>query len=163
MLRSPSSLQMSMPFQQSSSKQLASKGTRLTEEETKLLLAIWEEEFNGFTDKKRIKAEDWEKLTAEYNEQAAENNFVQRTSTQCQNRILNLKDMYKKMKDQQGKSGESYRADKENNDFPYFEIMDRVLCDKQSFNPQYIYDPGRFKLKEKSNKLSDKCASLSDE
>ena len=31
------------------------------------------------------------------------------------------------MKDQQGKSGESYRADKENNDFPYFEIMDRVL------------------------------------
>ena len=43
--------------------------------------------------KKRIKAEDWEKLTAEYNEQAAENNFVQRTSTQCQNRILNLKEV----------------------------------------------------------------------
>ena len=38
-LRSPSSLQMSMPFRQSSSKQLASKGTRFTEEETKLLLA----------------------------------------------------------------------------------------------------------------------------
>ena len=39
MLRSPSSLQISMRFQQSSSKQLASKGTRFTEEETKLLLA----------------------------------------------------------------------------------------------------------------------------
>ena len=67
MPRSASSLQMSMPFQQSSWEQLASKGTRFTEEETKLLFAIWEEEFNGFTDKKRIKAEDWEKLTAEYN------------------------------------------------------------------------------------------------
>ena len=53
MLRSPSSLQMSMLFQQPSSKQLASKGTRFTEEQTKLfLLAIWEEEFNGFMDKK---------------------------------------------------------------------------------------------------------------
>ena len=52
MLRSPSSIQMSMLFQQPSSKQLASKGTRFTEEETKLLLAIWEEEFNGSTDKK---------------------------------------------------------------------------------------------------------------
>ena len=113
--------------------------------------------------KKRIKAEDWEKLTAEYNEQAAVNNFVQRTSTQCQNRILNLKDTYKKMKDQQGKSGESYHADKENNDFPYFEIMDRVLFDKQSGNPHYIYDLGRFKLKEKSSKLSEQYASLSDE
>ena len=40
MLRPPSSLQMSMPFQQSSLKQLASKETRFTEEETKLLLAI---------------------------------------------------------------------------------------------------------------------------
>ena len=41
--------------------------------------------------------------------------------------------------------------------------MDRVLCDKQSCNPQYIYDPGRFKLKEKSSKLSEQYASLSDE
>ena len=36
MLRSPSSLQTSMLFQQPSSKQLASKGTRFPEEETKL-------------------------------------------------------------------------------------------------------------------------------
>ena len=56
--------------------------------------------------KKIIRAEDWKKLAAEYKEQAAENNFVQRTSTQCQNRILNLKDTYKKTKDQQWKSGE---------------------------------------------------------
>ena len=74
-----------------------------------------------------------------------------------------LKDMYKKMKDQQGKSGEGYRADKENSDFPYFEIMDRVLCDKQSCNPQYIYDLGRFKLKERSSKLSEQYASLCHE
>ena len=148
MPRLASSLQLSMPFQQSSSKQLASEGTRFTEEEIKLLLAIWEEEFNGFTDKKIIKVEDWEKL-------AADNNFVQRTSTQCQNRILNLKDTYKKMKDQQEKSGESYRDDKENNDFPNFEIIDRIVCDKQSCNPQYICDPGRFKLEEKSSKLSE--------
>ena len=115
-------------------------------------------------DKKRIKTEDWENLTVEYNEQAVENNFVQRTSTQCQNRILNLKDMYKKkMKDHQGKSWKSYHANKENNDFPYFEIMDRVLCDKQSCNPQYIYDLGCFKLKEKSSKLFEQYASLSDE
>ena len=67
------------------------------------------------------------------------------------------------MKDQQGKPGESYRADKENNDFPNFEIMDRILCDKQSCNPQYIYDPGRFKLKEKPSKLSEQYARLSDE
>ena len=67
------------------------------------------------------------------------------------------------MKDQQGKSVEGYpRADKDNNDFPYFEIMDRVLCDKQSCNPQYIYDPGRFKLKETSSKLSEQYASLSE-
>ena len=66
------------------------------------------------------------------------------------------------MKDQQGKSGESYRDDKENNDFPNFEIMDRILCDKQSCR-QYIYDPGHFKLKEKSSKLSEQYARLSDE
>ena len=88
---------------------------------------------------------------------------MKRTSTQCQNRILNLKDTYKKMKDQQGKSGESYRADKENNDFPNFEVMDRILCDKQSYNPQYVCDPGRFKRKEKSTKLSEQYARLSDE
>ena len=88
---------------------------------------------------------------------------MQRTSTQCQNQILNLKDTYKTMKDQQGKYGESYRADKKNNDFPNFEIMDRILCDKQSCNPQYIYDPGCFKLKEKSSKLSEQYARLSDE
>ena len=41
--------------------------------------------------------------------------------------------------------------------------MDRVLCDKQSCNPQYIYDPGRFKIMEKSSKLSEQYASLSDE
>ena len=41
--------------------------------------------------------------------------------------------------------------------------MDRILCDKQSCNPQYIYDPGRFKLKEKSSKLSKQYARLSDE
>ena len=75
------------------------------------------------------------------------NNFVQRTSTKCQNRILNLKDTCKN----EGSTKEiwgSYRADKENNDFPYVEILDRVLCDKQSYNRQYIYGPGRFKLKE---------------
>ena len=77
----------------------------------------------------RIKAEDWEKLTASIISRQW------RTTTQCQNRILNLKDTYKKVKDQQGKSGESCHADKENNDFPFFEIMDRVLFDKQ-----YIYD-----------------------
>ena len=114
-------------------------------------------------DKKIIKAQDWAKLAAEYNEQAAENNFVQRTSTQRQNRILNLTDTYKKMKDQQEKSGESYRADKENNDFPNFEVMYRILCDKQSCNPQYIYDAGRFRLKEKSSKLSEQYARLSDD
>ena len=102
-------------------------------------------------------------MAAEYNEQAAENNFVQRTSTQCQNRILNLTDKYKKTKDQEGKSGESYRADKENNDFPNFEIMYRILCDKQSCNPQYIYNPGRFRLKEKSSELSEQYARLSDD
>ena len=52
---------------------------------------------------------------------------------------------------------------RENNDFPNFEIMDRILCDKQSCNPQYIYDPGRFKVKEKSSKLSEQYARLSDE
>ena len=88
---------------------------------------------------------------------------MQRTSTQCQNQILSLKDTYKTMKDQQRKYGESYRADKKNNDFPNFEIMDRILCDKQSCNPQYIYDPCRFKLKEKSSKLSEQHARLSDE
>ena len=66
------------------------------------------------------------------------------------------------MKAQQGKSEESYRADRENNDFPNFEIMDRILCDKQSCSPQYIYDPGRFKLREKSSKLSEQYAGLSD-
>ena len=65
-----------------------------------------------------------------------------------------------KFKDQQGKSGESYHADKENNDFPNFEIMDRILCDKQSCNPQYIYDSSRFKLKEKSSKLSEQYAGF---
>ena len=70
----------------------------------------------------KIKAEDWEKLTEEYNEQAAENKFVQRTSSRSTRK--------KQMKDQPGKSWEGYHADNENSDFPYFEIMDRVLCDK---------------------------------
>ena len=62
------------------------------------------------------------------------------------------------MRDQQGKSGESYHVDKENNDFPNFEIMYRILCDKQSCNPQYIYDSGSFRLK-----LSEQYARLSDD
>ena len=64
------------------------------------------------------------------------------------------------MKDQQGKSGETYRADKENSDFPYFEIMDRILC---LVIRSIVSDPGRSKLKEKSSKLSEQYARLSDE
>ena len=37
-----------------------------------------------------------------------------------------------------------------------------VPTKKQSCNPQYIYDPGRFKLKGKCSKLSEQYASLSD-
>ena len=55
-----SSLQNEYTFSAVFVEQLASKETRFTEEETRVLLAIWEEEFNGFKDKKRIKADDWE-------------------------------------------------------------------------------------------------------
>ena len=69
-----------------------------------------------FHGQKIIKAEDWEK--AEYNEQAAENNFVQ---------IKNKHPMSKSNFESEGhvqknegstrEIWESYRADKENNDF----------------------------------------------
>ena len=69
------------PSTTASSDQVGSKkpvtvpSTRVSKMEVNLLLAIWEEQFTAFQDKKRVQHDDWEELASEYNEQAKHHGF----------------------------------------------------------------------------------------
>ena len=108
--------------------------------EVNLLLAIWEEQFTAFQDKKRVQHDDWEELASEYNEQAKRHGFQDRTATQIENKIRNLKDSYKKAKDESTRSGAD---NKKENNFPYYEIFNRLFSRKEAFSPKHILDPGK--------------------
>ena len=92
-------------------------------------VAIWEEQFTAFQDKKRVQHDDWEELSSEYNEQAKHHGFQDRTATQIENKIRNLKDSYKKAKDESTRSGAG--NNKENN-FPYYEVFNRLFSGKEA-------------------------------
>ena len=102
---------------ETSSSKAAPHSTRFT----RLLVSVWEEEFVGFTCKKRVKQKDWEHLLTVYNEKAKYYLLSSRTAAQLENKIKNLKDQYKKLKDSLRKTGEGF--DKIN-DFPFFETLD---------------------------------------
>ena len=134
------------PSTTASSDQVGSKkpvtvpSTRFSKMEVNLLLAIWEEQFTAFQDKKRVQHDDWEELASEYNEQAKRHGFQDRTATQIENKIRNLKDSYKKAKDESTRSGAG--NNKENN-FPYYEIFNRLFSGIEAFSPKHILDPGK--------------------
>ena len=61
---------------------------------------------------KKSKQEDWEHLSTVYNEKAEYYLFSSRTAAQLENKIKNLKDQYKKLKDSLHKTGEGFDKDK---------------------------------------------------
>ena len=82
------------------------KGKWFKKEETTLLLTIWEENFEGFDNKKRIKAE-WADLVKEYNMSASRHGFAICSHNQIVNRVRNSVDTYKRYKDKHNSTGES--------------------------------------------------------
>ena len=133
-----------------------------------MLISVWEEEFVGFTCKKRVKQEDWEHLSTVYNGKAEYYLFSSRTAAQFENKIKNLKDQYKKLKDSLHKTGEGFDNDKIN-DFPFFETFELLLGGKESYNLKHVLDPtlktGEVKKPFRSieNPLSDETRSDEDE
>ena len=123
---------------ETSSSKAAPPSTGFTREETKLLVSIWEEE--GFTYKKRVKQEDLEHLSTVYNGKAEYYLFSSKTAPQLENKIKNLKDQYKKLKDSLHKTGEGFDNDKIN-DFPFFETFELLLGGKESYNLKHVLDP----------------------
>lgn len=115
--------------------------SRFSKEETKLLVNLWEDEFEAFLNKKRVKQEDWDALTEMYNNHAAILKFARRTSTQIENKIKNLKDGYKKISDSLKTTGSGFNRDKILQDFPFWMTFDRLFRDRDSFNPKHILDP----------------------
>ena len=153
---------------ETSSSTAAPPSTRFIREETRLLVSVWEEEFVGFTCKKRVKQEEWEHLSTVYNEKAEYYLFSSRTAAQLESKIKNLKDQYKKLKDSLHKTGEGFDKDKIN-DFPFFETFERLLGGKESYNLKHVLDPTRQTEEVKKpfrsieNLLSDETRSDEDE
>lgn len=59
-----------------------------------------------------------------------------RTATQCKNKIKNLTDDYKRVKDSNNKSGNSRQNS------PYYSLMDEILGTRDSTQPKNIVDVG---------------------
>ena len=110
-----------------------------------LLLTIWEEKFEGFDNKKRIKAEEWADLVKEYNMSASRHGFAIRSHNQIVNRVRNSVDTYKRYKDKHNSTGES-SIPADDDTCPDYNILNRVLGGRQSINPQHILDPGKIPL-----------------
>ena len=54
---------------------VAKSWKRFSEDETVLLLSVWEGQFTAFTEKKKVKQDDWDDLTVAYNTEAAAYGF----------------------------------------------------------------------------------------
>ena len=113
------------------------KGTHFKKDECRLLLEIWEAEFQGFSDKIRITKGDWENLASMYSRQ----NYSARSAQQIENKIKNLKDHYKRVKDKMKTTGHRFDKIETDTEFSYSDIMDRVLGGNEKFVPSFILDP----------------------
>ena len=67
--------------------------SRFTKDETKLLVNLWEDELEGFLNKKRVKQEDWDAVTEMYNSHAVIMKLSRRTSTQLEHKIKKNSEM----------------------------------------------------------------------
>ena len=95
------------------------------EAETKLLLQQWEA-FRGFKDKKKVSKDNWDALVRAYNADALVFNFVERSIDQCKNKIRNVIDQYKRIKDNVNSAGLG-TGDTDKKSIPYYDIVNRVL------------------------------------
>ena len=121
--------------------------SRFTKDETKLLVNLWEDEFEAFLNKKRVKQEDWDALTEMYNSHAVVMKLSRRTSTQLENKIKNLRDGYKNIGDSLKTIGSGFDRDSMSKDFPFWDTFDRLYRDRDSFNPKHILDLQQAKSK----------------
>ena len=118
---------------------MAEKGRTWSERETKLLLQVWCEDRiqrlinisprnpNAF----RIVVEELAKAG------------FQRTVDQCRTKIKALKKKYKEIKDKARKSGEGCESDEDADlpaDFPYFEVLDKVMATRANVSPVHLLD-----------------------
>ena len=108
----------------------ASPSTRFTREKNRLLVSVWQERICWFY---VVKQEDLEHLSTVYNEKVEYYLFSSRAAAQLENKMKNLKDQYKKLKDSLHKTGEGFDKDKIN-DFPFFETFELLLGGKESYN-----------------------------
>ena len=85
-----------------------------------------------------------------------------------ENKIKNLKDQYKKLKDSLHRTGKGFDKDKIN-DFPFFETFELLLGGKESYNLKHVLDPTRKTREVKKpfrsieNLLSDETRSDEEE
>ena len=118
------------------------KGKHFEKDKCRLLLKIWEAEFQGFSDKVRITKGDWENLVSMYNRQANRYNYPARSAQLIENKIKNLKYQYKRVKDKMKTTAQGFDKTEPDTEFPYFDVMDRVLGGNEKFDPSFILDPG---------------------
>ena len=79
--------EMQAQYSQAFRKSLISPRLRMKK---KLLVNLWEDEFEAFLNKKRVKQEDWDALTEMYNSHAVVMKLSRHTSTQLESKIKNL-------------------------------------------------------------------------
>ena len=104
-----------------------------TNAETSALIAVWgdesvQEKLRGPAKKKPI----FEKIAQKLQEMEYE-----KTAVQCQTKIKNLVAKYRKVKDNNRKSGRALDAS-----FPFFDAMDDVLGTRAASEPPLIIDSG---------------------
>ena len=115
----------------------APPSTKFTRGKTRWLVSVWEERICWFY---VVKQEDQEHLSTIYNEKVEYHIFSSRAAAQLENKMKNLKDQYKKLKDSLHKTGEGFDKDKIN-DFPFFETYELLLGGKKSYNLKHVLDP----------------------
>ena len=120
---------------------VAKSWKRFSEDETVLLLSVWEGQFNAFTEKKKVKQDDWDDLTVAYNTEAAAYGFQRRKSSQVANCINNLKDQFKNILDKKNTTGKGVETGGSEKSFPYWDLFSRVYSDREKFNPTNALDP----------------------
>ena len=120
---------------------VAKSWKRFSKDETVLLLSVWEGQFNAFTEKKKVKQDDWDDLTVAYNTEAAAYGFQSRKSSQVANCVNNLKDRFKNILDKKNTTGKGVETDGSEKSFPSWDFFSRVYSDREKFNPTNVVDP----------------------
>ena len=100
-------------------------------EETLRLIEIWgDDRIQAQLEGVHRNQDVFTKIAREMSESGFE-----RTFQQCRDKLKKLKSEYRKLKDKQGKTGESKRKD-----WDYFEVMDAILGTKPATQPPVVVD-----------------------